>query len=92
MYGRCNNAGYAPAYGRMSHRGFGGYYRRPKYNVPVNISETEGAYEVSVYAVGFDKEHIKLSIVDEALYITGTREVGDPAPQFIKQEFTVKHF
>ena len=92
MYGRCNNAGYAPAHGRMSHRGFGGQYRRPKYNVPVNISESENAYEVSVYAVGFDKEHIKLSVVDEVLYITGTREVGDPAPQFTKQEFPVKHF
>ena len=93
MYGRCNTAGYGPAWGRAGmHREGMGHYRRPKYNVPVNIAEREDAYEVSVYATGFDKAAIKLSVVDEALYITGTREVGEPAPQFTKQEFPVKTF
>ena len=100
MYNRCSSAGYGHARGEQHHhqgfRGFraamGGAFRRPKYNVPVNIAEREDAWEVSVYAVGFDKANIKLSVSDENLYITGTREAGDPAPQFTKQEFPVKSF
>ena len=92
MYGRCNTAGYGTAHGRMARHTFGGQYRRPKYNVPVNIAETETAYEVSIYATGFDKANIKLSVADDSLYIMGTREAGDPAPQFMKQEFPVKSF
>lgn len=95
MYSKCSSAGY----GRAHHHGFrgfrdamGGAFRRPKYNVPVNIAEHDDAWEVSVYATGFDKANIKLSVSDETLYITGTREAGDPAPQFTKQEFPVKSF
>ena len=96
MYGKCYSAGYGQAHreGRgFSHRAFGGPHRRPKYNVPVNIAETETGYEVSVYATGFDKENIRLSVVDEVLYITGTRDwQGVQPPQFTKQEFPVKNF
>jgi len=96
MYGRCNTAGYGPAYGRRGHHfdryGFGGY-RRPKYNVPVNIEEKEDHYEVTLYATGFDKEHIKLSVADDVLYITGTRTIDENnKPNFTKQEFPVKSF
>lgn len=96
MYGRCNTAGYGPAYGRRGRHfegyGFGGY-RRPKYNVPVNIEEKEDSYEVTVYATGFDKENIKLSVVDDVLYITGTRTIDESSkPNFTKQEFPVKSF
>lgn len=70
-----------------------GPWRRPKYNVPVNIAERDDAYEVSVYATGFSKENIKLSVSDEALYITGTRDWGDTQPpRFVRQEFPVKTF
>lgn len=93
MYGRCNTADYGSAHGRAAmHRREMGHYRRPKYNVPVNIAERDDAYEVSIYATGFPKEHIKLSVSDEVLYVTGTRELSGDAPQFIKQEFPVKHF
>jgi HSP20 family protein len=89
MYHHCNHAGYGRAHwGRT----WGMPYRRPKYNVPVNIAEHEDAWEISVYATGFDKADIRLSVSDETLYITGTREAGDPAPQFIRQEFPVKSF
>ncbi len=70
-----------------------GPWRRPKYNVPVNIAERDNAYEVSVYASGFSKENIKLSVSDESLYITGTRDWGaTPPPRFVRQEFPVKTF
>ena len=93
MYGRCNTAGYGPAWRHAGmHRGMMGQYRRPKYNVPVNIAEHEDAYEVSVYATGFDKANIRLKVADESLYITGTRELPEPAPEFTKQEFPVKSF
>ena len=97
MHGRCNSAGYGPAYGRREfahgHQPFGGFYKRPKYNVPVNIEEKENSYEVTVYATGFDKENIKLSVVDQLLYITGTRTIDENnKPNFTKQEFPVKTF
>jgi HSP20 family protein len=96
MYGRWNAAGYGPAHKRMGHGferyGFGGY-RRPKYNVPVNIEEKEDHYELTVYATGFDKENIKLSVVEDVLYITGTRTIDENnKPNFTKQEFPVKSF
>lgn len=60
---------------------FRGVYRRPKYNVPVNISETETAFEVQVYATGFDKEHITISVIDDVLLIIGQNELEN-APKF----------
>jgi len=46
-----------------------------------------------VYATGFDKANIKLSVVEDVLYITGTRNVDDSyKPNFTKQEFPVKSF
>lgn len=77
----------------MYHHHYRGPWRRPKYNVPVNIAEREEAYEVSVYATGFSKENIRLSVSDEALYITGTRDWGETQPpRFVRQEFPVKTF
>lgn len=95
MYGRWA-AGYSPAYGRMGHhfdRYGWGSYRRPKYNVPVNIEDKGVHYEVTVYATGFDKENIKLSVADDVLYIMGTRTIDENnKPNFVKQEFPVKSF
>ncbi len=96
MYGKFNT-GYGPAFEKkaISHgrHSFGGRYRRPKYNVPLNIREEESAYEVTVYATGFDKENIKLSVVEDTLYISGTRSIDENnLPEFIKQEFPVKSF
>jgi len=75
------------------YQGWGGYYRRPKYNVPINIAEFDTYFEVHVYATGFSKEDIKISVVDDLLYINGQKEVEeDKIPKFIKQEFPVKVF
>ncbi len=107
MYGKCNTAGSRPDYRNHGQREFnpfaqsrGGHghwnkggFRRPKFNVPVNISETTSSYKVHVYAVGFDKENIKLSVTDGTLYISGTREVDEAnLPNFIRQEYPIRSF
>lgn len=94
MYGRCNNAGYKHSFKRMHtpFEQFGGY-RRPKYNVPVNIEEKEDSYELTIYATGFEKDNIKLSVAEDVLYITGTRQQDESfKPNFVKQEFPVRTF
>lgn len=71
----------------------GGFFRRPKYNVPLNIAETGTHYAVHVYAVGFDKAHISITVEDDVLVIRGKREIDqDNPPRFRRQEFPVKHF
>lgn len=102
MYGKWNTAGDHPAFakhghafGRMGKRGFGpGFgFRRPKYNVPVNIAENENTYEVYVYALGFDKTNIKIAVTDGLLHISGTRTVDENnLPDFISQEYPIKSF
>ncbi len=93
----CNSAGNHPAFARHrdfnAERTFGPSLRRPKYNVPVNIDESEDRYTISVYASGFDKENIQLSITDDVLYIKGTRTIDEEnKPNFTNQEFPVKSF
>ena len=71
----------------------GGFFRRPKYNVPLNVSESDTHYEVHVYAVGFDKENITITVEDEVLLIRGKRSIDqDHPPRFRRQEYPVKHF
>ncbi len=88
------------AAGRYGHPGFGNFragpgafWRRPKYNVPLNITDTPTGYEVHVYALGFAKENISLSVVDDVLYISGTRTIDENnPPAFSHQEYPVKSF
>lgn len=75
---------------RRGRRGRG--FRRARYNVPVNIIEHDTEFELWVYAFNFPKENIKVSVVDEALYITGTREPEDEKPNWLLQEFPIKGF
>ena len=93
MYGRCNT-GYRHT-GRGMHMPFEnfGANRRPKYNVPVNIEEKEDSYELTIYATGFDKDNIRLSVTEDVLYITGTKQQDESyKPNFVKQEFPVRTF
>jgi len=94
MCGRYNTAGSRSAFSRKGFsEGQTGWYRRPKYNVPINIADKEGSFEVTVYAIGFDKENIRLTVVDDILYISGTRAIEEGnEPNFTKQEFPVKSF
>ena len=71
----------------------GGMYRRAKYNVPANVAETDTAYEIHLYALGFDKANISITVVDDVLHVSGTREIPeDYRPNFIRQEFPIKSF
>lgn len=71
----------------------GGFWRRPKYNVPLNIAENETGYEIYLYAVGFDKENITITVEDDVLLIRGNRTIDqDNPPKFKRQEYPVKHF
>ncbi|RKR81352.1 HSP20 family protein [Mucilaginibacter gracilis] len=61
--------------------------------MPLNITDNETNFEVHVYAVGFLKENIKLSVTDDVLYISGTRTLDEnQEPNFSRQEFPVKSF
>lgn len=105
MYNHWNNAGgpqqCGPAqrgfernkFGRHGNPQFGGGYKRPKYNVPVNIAETENAFEVYVYATGFAKDNIKISVTDDMLFVTGTATPDENnLPNFLRQEYPIKSF
>ena len=68
-------------------------FRRPKYNVPMNIRDLDTYYEAHIYATGFEKEKIKVNVSDDVLIITGTRAIDETnPPAFILQEFPVKNF
>ena len=74
---------------RFAQRG----WRRPKYNVPVNIIEHETEFEVRVHSLTFSKDQIKVSVVDDTLYISGARTPeGDASPNFLLQEYPIKSF
>lgn len=100
MHNKYNHAGFAmgcnPAFhhhNRGFGRKYGGAYRRPKHNVPINIIENEATYDVHVFALGFDKENIKISVSGDALYIVGTRTIAnDYKPNFTTQEYPIKSF
>lgn len=96
MQETCQKAGFGPAFARRGYpfgRGFGPGFRRPKYNVPINIEEKPDHFIVSVYASGFGKENIKLTVSDDVLYISGTRQPDDSyKPNFSRQEFPVRSF
>ncbi|AQG81923.1 Hsp20/alpha crystallin family protein [Spirosoma montaniterrae] len=102
MRGQCN-PGYGSArqqYGSPFYGKFGGpawtgpaMVRRPKYNVPINILDRGDAFDVYVYALGFDKENITVSVADDLLHISGTRSLdADQEPNFVRQEYPVKTF
>lgn len=98
MYTTCNHAHGAKhfGFGNSFHGNahfppFGSRFKRPKYNVPMNISETENAFIVELFATGFSKEDITLQVSEDTLFIKGTKEL-DTSPQFIRQEFPVKNF
>jgi HSP20 family protein len=71
----------------------GEHFRTPKYNLPLNIADNETNFEVYVYALGYAKENIKISVLDDILYISGTRTVDEEnLPNFSKQEYPIKSF
>ncbi|SDJ80624.1 HSP20 family protein [Catalinimonas alkaloidigena] len=100
-YGAGSGSDFGPAWKRGSYEHFNkfwkgmqqNFYRRPKYNIPLNIVEKDTFYEVYVYAVTFSKENISISVVDDVLYISGTRTVDEGnLPNFSRQEYPIKSF
>ncbi|MEL6275833.1 MAG: Hsp20/alpha crystallin family protein [Bacteroidota bacterium] len=75
---------------RMAYRPAG--YRRPKHNVPVNLLEYEDRFEAHVFALGFPKENIAITVSDDVMYIAGTRQPSDEHPPFMLQEYPIKSF
>jgi len=85
--------GCGPAHGKHGHYYRGGHFRRPKYNLPINIADNEANFEVYVYALGYARENIKISVQDDVLYVSGTRTVDEEnLPNFSKQEYPIKSF
>lgn len=66
--------------------------RRPKHNVPVNILETPTGFEARVFCVGFARENVRITIVNDMLYISGTRAPAEEYPDFLLQEYPIKSF
>ena len=93
-FGKFNAQGFSKhGFGRHARGPWGNGGKRPKYNVPVNIADTDTTFEVHIYAVGFTKKNIKISVVEEVLYVSGTREVDETKlPNFSTQEFPIKSF
>ncbi|HOY18213.1 MAG TPA: Hsp20/alpha crystallin family protein [Haliscomenobacter sp.] len=88
-------ANYAPHHHGKHHGRHhgGGNFRRAKYNIPANVAETDTHYEIHLYALGYDKANISITVVDDVLYVSGTREIPeDYRPNFIRQEFPIKSF
>lgn len=99
MYGNCKTGGSRAAhhqegYGKYQAAArFGGGFRRPKYNVPTNIVRTDTSFEIHIYALGFDKANVTVSVTDDTLYVGGTRAVAEnEQPNFVRQEYPIKSF
>lgn len=92
MFGHRRHPGH---HGHPRHRGRSmqqRMWRRPKHNIPVNIIENETEFECHVHCVTFPKESVKVSIVGDMIYISGTREPEDLHPNFLLQEYPIKSF
>jgi HSP20 family protein len=66
--------------------------RRPKHNVPVNIQETATGFEARIYCVGFAKEDVQINLLNDMIYISGTRKPAEEYPDFLLQEYPIKSF
>lgn len=87
-----SHSGYAARHG-FQQRWQKSAWRRPRFNVPMNIIEKDALYEAHIYATGFNKEDIKIKVADNVLYISGTRTIDEAnLPDFVVQEFPIKNF
>jgi len=75
---------------RMNRGSWG--YRRPRNNIPVNIIQNDEDIEVRIHALTFDPDNIVVSVTDNVLYISGTREPEVDKPNFLLQEYPIKSF
>lgn len=66
-------------------------WRRPAHNVPVNIAEYPDRFVAHVYAIGFARADVSVTVSGETLYISGRRQAPEE-PDFLLQEFPIKRF
>jgi HSP20 family protein len=93
MYSKSSACGAHSAHHRHGYRPMHVMSRRPKYNVPLNIIDKTDRYEAHVYATGFSKEEVSISVSDDLLHIAGKKDLtGQENPHFVMQEFPIKHF
>ena len=96
MYNQCRTSGFNPYFKNQS-MGMPPHFkpffnnRRPKYNVPLNIIENENEYIIHVYATGFAKQDIEISVSNDNLIIKGNKTINED-PKFSQQEFPIKNF
>lgn len=93
MYSKSSACGAHSAHHRHGYRPMHVTFRRPKYNVPLNILDKGDSYEVHLYATGFSKEEVSISVSEDLLHIAGKKDLtGQENPHFVMQEFPIKHF
>ena len=99
MYGNCKTGSRAATHQHDGHAHyqaatrFGGGYRRPKYNVPTNIVRTDVGFDIHIYALGFEKANMTITVTGDTLYVSGTRPVSEEEkPNFVRQEYPIKAF
>lgn len=62
-------------------------------HVPVNISEEEGKYEISVYAPGISREDLKVSVEKNTLAISYQKtQAENEKESYIRKEYEVESF
>lgn len=63
-------------------------------SAPVNIKETESAYQIEVIAPGMDKSDFKLNIDNNILTISAEKktEVNKETERMVRREFSYKSF
>jgi HSP20 family protein len=61
--------------------------------VPVNISEEEGKYKISVFAPGISREDLKVSVEKNTLAISFQKtQAEDEKESYIRKEYEVQSF
>lgn len=62
--------------------------------VPVNVKETEKAYELEVIAPGFEKEDFKISLDDKLLTVSAEKkgEVNTETGKQLRREYSYRSF
>lgn len=76
----CNRAAMHPRWGRHHARAWKRHqFKQRKMFPPVNIEELDDRYEISFFAAGFAKSDFQISLADDTLTVSGTREITEPS-------------
>ncbi len=71
----------------------GGEVVANKKSVPVNVRETDQAFEIQFSLAGYDKEDVAINVEKHVLTVTGTeRKAEEEAGKYTRKEFELKGF